>query len=729
MRSYVILLLLLDLFALFGTEAAAKTVHYKLSVTQQDVNLSGKKTVDFSLAVNGQIPAPTLEFTEGDDAEIEVKNNLTEELSIHWHGILLPPEMDGVSYTNTPPILSGQKFTFRFKIRQHGTYWYHSHTMLQEQKGVYGALIIHPKQKTFEYNRDVVAVLSDWTDENPDQVLKNLRKDGDYYLYKKNSIRSIFGAIEAGSFKSYVGNEWIRMGGMDLSDVGYDTFLINGKRNSQLLNTSPGERIRLRIINAAASSYFYVSFGQSPMKVISADGVDIQPIMAKELLMGMAETYDILVTLPENKNYELRATAQDITGYASAWIGMGEKVSAPTKQIPNPYASMDHSSHQGHIQHAHSSSEHQEHMLPGDISEHNYGNSAHSSHNEHARHHNHHEESPDTTAQKPLQLIESLGVDNLKSLAPTMFSGTRKIHKLKLVLGGDMERYIWHINGKAIHEDRTITIDEGNIIEFEFVNETMMHHPMHLHGHFFRVLNKYGDLSPLKHTVDVAPHGSRTIQFYANERGQWMLHCHNLYHMKTGMARIVKYSSYTPSSEIAEMEKRDHHLHDHPYFYGSASAFSNRLEGYFRVDKTWDRLEARIESASDSKHHFSTNGEWDFEADVFYRRWNSQFLNLIAGGTYFDKNGSGVVGVGYVLPLLIETKILLSHRGKLRLDLEKKLQWTRNFLSDLEIKWRPGYNEHSFEVDASLMYAPTWSWSIGIASHNGVIGFGLKTQF
>lgn len=506
MKSCFILLLLSHVFILLGSEASAKTTQYKITVTRHEVNLSGKKTVDFALAVNGQIPAPTLEFTEGDDAEIEVTNYLNEELSIHWHGILLPTEMDGVSYINTPPILSKQKFTFRFKIRQHGTYWYHSHTMLQEQKGVYGALVIHPKQKTIAYDHDVVAVLSDWTDENPDHVMNNLRKDGDYYLYKKDSIRSIFGAIESGAFKNYVHNEWIRMRGMDLSDVGYDAFLINGKRDSQLANTAPGERIRLRIINAAASSYYYVSLGQSPMKVISADGVDIQPIMAKELLMGMAETYDLLVTLPERKSYELRATAQDVTGYASAWLGMGEKVFAPTKKSPKLYTSMSHDGQQSYAQHTQDSNDHAEHMNPREsakhIDAHEDGNSAsmsqaghgnHTQDSERTAHATHHGESTehgghddDSINEDPLQLVETLTVDNLKSLTTTTFPEVKKIHKLKLVLGGDMERYIWHINGKAIHEDRTITIDGGDLVEFEFANETMMHHPMHLHGHFFR---------------------------------------------------------------------------------------------------------------------------------------------------------------------------------------------------------------------------------------------------
>ncbi len=327
---------------LFSSIAAAKTVRYELNIENRSLNMSGKKEVDFTITVNGGIPAPTLEFTEGDMAEILVRNRLPkEEVSIHWHGILLPPEEDGVAYVNTPPISPGKERLFKFKIRQSGTYWYHSHTAVQEQKGVYGAFVIHPKKKALQYDKEAVLVLSDWSDEDANQIIRNLRKDGDFYLYKKDSVRSYLGAIKAGEVKTHLQNEWTRMGGMDLSNVGYDVFLINGKRDSQLLVAHPGERIRLRIINAGASSYFYVSMGV-PVTVVSADGVDIKPIQTKEILMGMAETYDVLFTVPEHKNYELRATVQDGTGFASTWIGMGEKVSVPQKPMPNMYGSMDH---------------------------------------------------------------------------------------------------------------------------------------------------------------------------------------------------------------------------------------------------------------------------------------------------------------------------------------------------------------------------------------------------
>jgi FtsP/CotA-like multicopper oxidase with cupredoxin domain len=706
-------------FFLMASTAQAKTVHYELTATRGEVNLSGNKTVDFAMLLNGGIPAPTLEFTEGDDAEIVVKNQFPdEEVSIHWHGILLPSEMDGVPYVTTPPIFPGKSFTFRFRIRQHGTYWYHSHTNVQEQKGLFGAIVIHPKQEVDKADHEAVVLLSDWSDENPTDILKNLRKDGDYYLGKKGTARSWGGAIAAGSLGTFLSNEWSRMGGMDLSDVGYDAFLINGKRDQQLLVAHPGQKIRLRIINAAASTYFHVALGQTPMRVISADGVDIQPQRAHELLIGMAETYDVLFEVPEHKNFELKATAQDGTGSASAWIGMGERVAAPERPKPDLYAPMEHGGHGGHEGHE----SHGGH----------FGHAARTATMSHEAHQHHgHGALPIAADTSPV--IETMSVDEIRSKAPTQFSGTAKVHDVKLRLDGDMRRYVWHINGKSIHQDRNIEINQGDIVRFTFENQTMMHHPMHLHGHFFRVLNQYGASSPLKHTVDVPPHMTRTIEFKADEPGEWMLHCHNLFHLKTGMARIVKYSTYTPKPEIAHWQAHDPHLHDHWYYYGMLEAATNHGQAYFRASQTWNQLEARLESKNTTSKSFSFHdASWDFEGDLFYRRWFGAFLNLVGGGTYFGKRGAATVGAGYLFPLLIETNLLVDHRGNFRLDLDKRFQWTRSFFTDASATWRPWQSEDlevSFDFEVSLMYSPNWAWALGLMWTNDSLGAGAHFQF
>ena len=730
------------LLPFFFIPAFAKTVHYELVATKGEVNLSGKNKVDFSLMINGQIPAPTLEFTEGDDAEIIVKNRIpNQELSVHWHGILLPPEMDGVPYVNTPPIFSGQDYKFHFKIRQHGTYWYHSHTDVQEQKGVYGAIIIHPKKEIIQSDKDIAVVLSDWSDENPTNILKNLKKDGDYYLYKKGTVRSWLGAIQAGSLSSYLYNEWTRMGGMDLSDVGYDAFLINGKRDYQLENAHPGEKIRLRIINAAASSYFYLALGQSPMKVISVDGVDITPMHADEIFIGMAETYDVLFEVPDHKNYEFKVTAQDGTGTASGWIGMGEKVYAPVKPIPPLYGGMDHSSmNMEGMDHSKMDMSADTEMKDMDHSKMDMTSTAETKpmdHNMEGMDHSKIDMSSiadmerDNLVHENLKFVKTLTVDDLKSPDNTEFPSATKVSEFKLVLGGDMSRYIWLINNKPINEDRSIEIREGEVVRFILKNETMMHHPMHLHGHFFRVLNRNGSYSPLKHTVDVPPHSTRTIEFFANELGEWMLHCHNLYHLKSGMARVVKYMSYTPSKEIEHFQMHDPHLHDHWYFYGNGEAATNHAQAYLRLSQTRNQFEIRGEAENTSKS-FSFNKSWEFEGELFYRRWVNQYFNLIAGGTAFDEKYYAALGVGYMLPFLIETNILVNHEGKFRFDLEKKFQWTSTIFTDADLKWRPeqlALSKDDFEYEVSLMYSQSWSWAVGFMLTKESLGAGIKVQF
>lgn len=713
---------------IFSPSALAKIVRYELVATRGEINLSGKDTVDFALMLNGQIPAPTLEFTEGDDAEIVLKNRIPdEELSVHWHGILLPPEMDGVPYTNTPPIYTGKEFTYRFKIRQHGTFWYHSHTDVQEQKGIYGAIVIHPKKRAIQYDKDIVAVISDWSDENATNILRNLRKDGDYYIYKKGTMRSWLGAIQAKSLGTFLSNEWTRMGGMDFSDVGYDAFLINGKKDSQLMTAHRGEKIRVRIINASASTYFYVALGQAPMKIISVDGVDIEPIYAREILTGVAETHDLLFEVPDHKNYELKATAQDGTGSTSAWIGMGDKVSAPVKPTPDMYTSMSHQGHGG--------------LMVGTPDPVGHGDVTKEDHSAHGS------SAPSETEMKmgtqnhgamkampqgSSNIVDVLTVDEIKSTEKTEFPKNTRVYNLKLSLSGDMERYIWHINGKAIFEDHRIGINEGDIVRFTFENQTMMHHPMHLHGHFFRVINKNGAYSPLKHTVDVPPGMTRAIEFFANEPGEWMLHCHNLYHLKTGMARVVKYMSFTPKPEILEFQKTDPHLQDPWYFYGTAEAATNHAQAYLRLSQTWNQLETRFESRNTSGRNFSFEEEWELEGDLLYRRWFSQFFNLAAGGTSFDGRQSAIAGIGYILPMIIRTNVFINHEGKFRVGLEKRFQWAKTIFTDVDFTWRPNQARrlgNDIEYEVSLMYSPAWSWAAGLMLTNENLGAGVQVQW
>jgi len=650
----------------------AKTVKYTLTAERGDVNLSGKSIVRFALKLNGQIPAPTLRWTEGDQVEVQVNNQIPDEdLSIHWHGILLDPYMDGVPYVNTPPIKPGESYTFKFKIRQNGTFWYHSHTNVQEQKGLYGAIIIEPLKPVIKTDHEFEIVLSDWSDEDSQEILKNLRKDGEYYIYKKSTMRSWQGAIAENKLGNFLYNEFTRMGGMDFSD---------GSKVIQGPQITKGETVRLRIINASASTYFRVKLADLKMKIISLDGVDIRPTTTNEFLIGMAETYDILFKLPENKNYELKATAQDGSGETSTWIGKGEKVMAPTLNKPDLYALMDHAS-MGHNEH----------------------------NNQH--HHHHHE------GHEP-EAFEKFDVSNARALRETTFDANIKRHDVRLVLDGDMERYIWYINGKAIHQDRQLDIDENTVVRFTFENKTMMHHPMHLHGHFFRVINEGKEYSPLKHTVDIPPHSIRTIEFLANEPGEWMLHCHNLYHLKTGMARVVKYSSFTPNKMISQLQKQDPHLHDHLYYRGLLEAATNHAQAQLNFMNTWNEFEARAELRNDFG--------WEGEADLFYKRWLNKWTSLIAGAAVVERYGAPVLGLGYMLPFLVESHSLIDHRGRLRLDLEKRFQWSKTIHTDAEVTLR---QKQPSEFEITLMYQDRWDWSAGLMFTEHSAGIGAKYAF
>lgn len=684
-----------------GHHAEAKVVHYDLHIRQEPVNLSGRSEVNFALSINGQIPAPTLEFTEGDEAEIVVHNELAnQEASIHWHGVLLPNDMDGVPYLNTPPIPAKSQLTFRFPIRQSGTYWYHSHTGLQEQKGLFGALVFQPRTKNLnlpKFDRELVLVLSDWTDENPDQVLKNLRKSGDYFSYKKKSVRSWWGAFQAGRLWTQLMNEWDRMPGMDLSDVGYDAFLVNGKRTLSFDKIREGERVRIRLINAGSSTYFRIRLGDQTMKVISADGLDVQPTIANEILMGMAETYDLSWVQPRGR-HELLAMSQDLSGSAQVWLGSGDEHPAARPAPVDLYAPMNHGG-------THSGMDHTQ-----------MGHAEHSNHAEHSEHDEH-----DDPSEKAA--VEQLTVDDLASLKPTEIQATKRVLEMKLVLGGDMDRYVWHFNGKTIAEDRTIEIQTGDIIRFQLINETMMHHPIHLHGHFFRVLTSSGANSPLKHTVDVPPHGQRTIEFKADEPGTWMIHCHNLYHMKTGMARVIQYSDFKPRADILKWQDQDPHQHEHLYTFTSLSLASNLQQAFFRLSRTWDQLELRFE-----------NREWEnfktAEGDFFYRRWLSNYSSLVGGYGHFEEYSEhpdfAQVGAAYRLPFMIDTQTTVDHRGRFRLQLGRRIQWTTNWYSELEWNLR---QKARGEFATSLLYGPSFSWALGLFLTEEKAGLGFKAQF
>jgi FtsP/CotA-like multicopper oxidase with cupredoxin domain len=326
-----------------------KTVVYHLYARDTIVNFTGKRKK--AIAINGEIPAPTLVFTEGDTAEIHLHNMLPEETSLHWHGIILPNRFDGVPLLTTKRIKPGETYTYKFRIVQNGTYWYHSHSALQEQVGMYGALILKkrdqtdglanvPIQATDQHHpsdqpgatanpvKHYNVVLSEWANDNPMQIHRRLRTGNDWFSIRKGSTQSYSEAIREGHFKTKLVNEWKRMKAMDVSDVFYDKFLINGKPVNNAMEFKAGDRVRLHIVNAGASSYFWLTWGGGKITVVGNDGNDVVPVQVDRLIIAVAETYDVEVTIPDDRSYEFRSTSEDRTGYASLWLGTGAKVNA-----------------------------------------------------------------------------------------------------------------------------------------------------------------------------------------------------------------------------------------------------------------------------------------------------------------------------------------------------------------------------------------------------------------
>lgn len=617
--------------------ASAKVVEYNLEIEQTQTNITGKTVM--AMTVNKSLPAPTLTFTEGDTAVIHVHNKMNVESSIHWHGILLPNREDGVSYLTTPPIKAHSSHTFRFRLVQSGTYWYHSHTGLQEQRGVYGAIVIKPKRKPQTYQGEAVLVLSDWTNENPNEILRTLKRGNHYYSIRKNNLANLIDSFKTKNFGSYLKNQLKMMPPMDISDVAYDAFLANGKTQDQL-KAKPGQWIRLRIVNASASTYFYLEYAKGPLKIISADGIDVKPIEKKRLLIAIAETYDILIQVPKDGRYELRATAQDNSGHTSFYLGSGTQHHAPSIPRPNFYK-MTHSGHQAH------------------------------------KHHKGHK------MQNPRPAAP---YDDLKSVKNTKLDPKRKLREVVLNLTGDMQRYLWTFNGKTLNEDDKIKIHKGENVRFILKNKTMMHHPIHLHGHFFRVVNDFGDHSPLKHTVDVPPHQTVVIEFEASEEKDWFFHCHVLYHMKSGMSRIVSYQNTSVDDDILKIRKN---LYKNPiYFWGSARPLSQMSQGQLQLSNT----------RNDLMFNWEANWTGEFEVDGIYSRYFNRFFSVFGGVNGTEDLVQGVAGVRVLLPLLIESRAWVDTDGDFRFIFEKELA----ILPRL----------HAFG-DVEYDTAQKWEWSTG----------------
>ncbi|MCY4644696.1 MAG: multicopper oxidase domain-containing protein [Bacteriovoracales bacterium] len=700
---------------------------YDLRIQNMKVNFTGVE-VDHALGIaqtfptsqKASIPAPTLRFELGDIAVINVSNDTDEPATMHWHGVLVPWRQDGPQFFNTKIIEPKSQHTFRFPIRHTGTYWYHSHTEFQEQRGLYGAIVIEDEGSSHQVDHDLVYVMSDWTNELPKAVLYNIKKDGHYYGAKKNFQPNLWEAIEEGALGKYLKSEWTRMGPMDLSDVGYDAFLINGKIESTLKHISHGEKIRLRIINASASTYFYFNIGRlRNFTVISKDGMPVQPVKVNELLIGIAETYDIIFQMPhEMKTFEARATAQDITGFAVMRFGRGELEEVAEKTRPSPYDT------------GHGGMDHTQMEMGHDESHGGGGGMKDEASGAHSDHHRtpHHGMTNGGGGEMPM--TKRLDYQMLRSVEPSSFSHDLiRAQTIDLELSGDMERYTWYINGKPFSEDKYIEIRENEVITFRFINKTMMHHPMHLHGHFFRVLNGQGDYAPLFHTVDISPMETRSIEFHANEPGIWFLHCHNLYHMKMGMAKLVKYEGFELPKDLENDRKKwgKTMIKDDDMFWkGDLEVASNKFE--INLDGNGGRYEVEIEIEVDQYDLDHLRGE------AIFKKYLNRFFSSGVGTVIEDQKVYVALVGAYNLPGNVEMVGYLRHDGKAAIKLKKHIPLAVIFNRALMLDLEPRLNyDGQFEskVELHYIYNERIEFGINLESHDGdrSTGLGIKVNF
>ncbi|MGB5928952.1 MAG: multicopper oxidase domain-containing protein, partial [Cyclobacteriaceae bacterium] len=336
--KYITTIIITLLLANLSVKAQSDTSFYNLTIKQEMVNKAGKEVM--GMTVNGGIPGPTIRFKEGGYAVIYVKNEMDVETSVHWHGLLLPNFYDGVPYLTTPPIKPGETQKYEFPLKQSGTYWYHSHTMLQEQSGVYGSIVIDPKEETLDYDKELIMVLSDWTNQKPMNVLRNLKRGNEWYNIKKGTATPLNRVIARGGLGAQF-NFWRqRMESADIADIYYPAFLNNGEETQEYPQFEPGDKVRLRIINGSASSQFWMTFGGEDPLLVAADGLNIVPVKHNKTFIAIAETYDFIVTIPEKGKIEFRAMAQDGSGYSTAYLGQGETLSAPIVERPDKIGMM-----------------------------------------------------------------------------------------------------------------------------------------------------------------------------------------------------------------------------------------------------------------------------------------------------------------------------------------------------------------------------------------------------
>ncbi|SSW69060.1 copper resistance system multicopper oxidase [Achromobacter agilis] len=522
--------------------AELRGTEFHLEIGETPVNFTGAARI--GTTVNGQLPAPRLRWREGDTVTLHVTNRLREQSSIHWHGILLPTEMDGVPGLSFPGIDPGQTYTYHFDVRQSGTYWYHSHSGFQEQTGLYGAIVIDPRRRDpIASDRDYTVLLSDWTDEDPMRLFNKLKIMPDYYNGIQPSIQSLRAEARDKGWSAALSErlmwEQMRMNPSDLADVSGATytFLTNGVTPAGNWTGlfQPGERVRLRFINGSAMTYFDVRIPGLKMTVVAADGQDVRPVDVDEFRIGVAETYDVIVEPQDERAYTIFSQAMDRSGYARATLAPRAGMQAEVPALDRVQLlgmmdmgmahDMDHGGHgsgagQGGMVEV-------KHPYP---TERGVSNSM----------------LPDVVSTR----LDDPGVglrDNgrrvltyadLRSMREPQ-DNRAPSREIELHLTGTMERYMWSFNGVKFSDAKPIVLRYGERVRFVLVNDTMMTHPIHLHGLWSDLESPDGAFQVRKHTISLNPAQRLSYRVSADARGNWAYHCHLLYHMEAGMFRAV----------------------------------------------------------------------------------------------------------------------------------------------------------------------------------------------
>jgi len=560
-----------------GQPTVLSGTEFDLTIDSMSVDFTGKRRT--AMAINGSIPGPLLRWREGDTVTLRVRNRLPQDTSIHWHGILLPANMDGVPGFSFAGIAPDGMYEYRFKVKQSGTYWYHSHSAFQEQLGVYGPLIIDPKEpEPFAYDRDYVVFLSDWTDESPARVLAKLKKRSDYYNRGRRTLGDFIDDVADNGWSDTVSERWawakMNMSPTDLTDISGATYtyLLNGQAPDGNWTGlfQPGERIRLRLINGSAMSYFDFRIPGLKLTVVAADGQNVEPVQVDEVRLAVAETLDVIVEPDGSQDaYTLFAQSMDRSGFARGTLAVRDGLQAPVPEPdPRPELSMEDMGHGDHAAHGQAAAPVQSddpHAGHGDMNHGAMNQSGMNGQMDHAAmghgssgsgmqaHPASETDNPlvDMQTMMPVPKLDDPGIglrDNGRrvltyaDLRSTFADpdGREPTRTIELHLTGHMERFAWSFDGIPFADAEPIRLKYGERVRFVLVNDTMMHHPIHLHGLWSDLEDEHGNFQVRKHTIDMPPGSKRSYRVTADALGRWAYHCHMLMHMDLGMFREVR---------------------------------------------------------------------------------------------------------------------------------------------------------------------------------------------